>query len=210
MADTRTELLRAAEPPDTEIILGTGKLLGIFFGLVGLCAIFFSMGYMLGRGSSSAGKTEIVGNASSGARTNGKPSAADKTTTAGPTQPCAAGSPDCGAPASSQSANTTAPTADTTSASAVAPASTGSSSSSSGDRPALGGIYMVQVAAVSKREDADILVSALQKKQYPVFVASVPGDALFHVQVGPFTDSKDAETMRSRLSADGYNAIVKK
>jgi DedD protein len=69
---------------------------------------------------------------------------------------------------------------------------------------------MVQVAAVSKREDADILVSALQKKQYPVFVASAPGDALFHVQVGPFTDPKDAEAMRSRLSADGYNAIVKK
>jgi DedD protein len=69
---------------------------------------------------------------------------------------------------------------------------------------------MVQVAAVSKREDADILVSALQKKQYPVFVANVSGDPLFHVQVGPFTDPKDAEAMRSRLSADGYNAIVKK
>jgi DedD protein len=32
---------------------------------------------------------------------------------------------------------------------------------------------------------------------------------LFHVQVGPFTDRKDAEAMRTRLSGDGYNAIVK-
>jgi DedD protein len=207
MADTRTELLRAAEPPDTEIILSTGKLLGIFFGLAVLCAIFFSMGYMLGRGSSTAGKTEIVGNSPGGGKTNGKPSAADKTALAGPTQPCTAGSSNCAAPASGLS-TTTAPTADANPAPALVPAST--SSASSADKTASGGIYMVQVAAVSKREDADILVSALQKKQYPVFVASAPGDALFHVQVGPFTDPKDAEAMRSRLSADGYNAIVKK
>jgi DedD protein len=206
MADTRTELLRAAEPPDTEIILSTGKLLGIFFGLAVLCAIFFSMGYMLGRGSPTAGKTEIV-NSPGGVKTNGKPSAADKTALAGPTQPCTAGSSNCAAPASGQS-TTTAPTADANPAPALVPAS--ASSASSGDKPAVGGIYMVQVAAVSKREDADILVSALQKKQYPVFVASAPVDALFHVQVGPFTDPKDAEAMRSRLSADGYNAIVKK
>ena len=69
---------------------------------------------------------------------------------------------------------------------------------------------MVQVAAVSKHEDAEILVSALQKKQYPVFIANVPGDPLFHVQVGPFSDPKDAESMKNKLSSDGYNAIVKK
>ena len=68
---------------------------------------------------------------------------------------------------------------------------------------------MVQVAAVSKQEDAEILVSLMQKKQYPVFIANAPGDPLFHVQVGPFTDKKDAEAMRTRLAGDGYNAIVK-
>jgi len=50
----------------------------------------------------------------------------------------------------------------------------------------------------------------LQKKQYPVFIASVPGDSLFHVQVGPFSDPKDAEAMRARLAGEGYDAIVKK
>jgi len=29
------------------------------------------------------------------------------------------------------------------------------------------------------------------------------------VQVGPFSNQQDADTMRNRLSADGYNAIVK-
>ena len=36
---------------DTEITLGTGKMLVLFFGLVALCAVFFGMGYSLGRGS---------------------------------------------------------------------------------------------------------------------------------------------------------------
>jgi DedD protein len=69
--------------------------------------------------------------------------------------------------------------------------------------------FMVQVAAVSKQEDAEILVTALRKKQYPVFIANSAGDPLFHVQVGPFSEKKDAEAMRTRLSGDGYNAIVK-
>ena len=36
---------------DTEITLGTGKLLVLFFGLVGVCALFFALGYSLGRKS---------------------------------------------------------------------------------------------------------------------------------------------------------------
>ena len=36
---------------DTEITLGTGKMLGLFFGLVGLCGLFFGLGFSLGRGS---------------------------------------------------------------------------------------------------------------------------------------------------------------
>src|SRR5512147_3000158 len=36
---------------DTEVTLGTGKLLGIFFLLVVLCGVFFSLGYTLGKGS---------------------------------------------------------------------------------------------------------------------------------------------------------------
>src|SRR5438552_8824113 len=40
-----------AEIRDTEITLGTGKLLAAFFGLVAVCGIFFALGYNLGRGS---------------------------------------------------------------------------------------------------------------------------------------------------------------
>jgi len=35
-------------------------------------------------------------------------------------------------------------------------------------------------------------------------------DKLFHVQVGPYADIKDAEAMRTRLTGDGYSPILKK
>jgi cell division septation protein DedD len=194
MAESETDELQ-----DTEITLGTGKLLGIFFGLVLLCSVFFTMGYMFGRANATGSKTEIVGSEST-AGAAGKPSAVNKS---GETGPVAATSQPSQVPASASPAPATS-----TAPATLAPVST--TATQPQNSATTGGTYMVQVAAVSKQEDADLLVNALQKKQYPVFVASAPGDALFHVQVGPFTDPKDAETMRSRLASDGYNAIVKK
>jgi len=208
-----------AEPSrdTTEVTLGTGKLLGIFLGLVVICAVFFTMGYMLGRGSApSAGKTEVVASVPSSSTPAAKPSAVNKNSEPG-TQPCVAGSPKC------PLANGTATESATNSPETQAPASstpTSSASSSNtsnqtrpeqqatGPRP--GGTIIIQVAAVSKQEDAEILVSALRRKQYPAFVTNTSSDPLFHIQVGPFSDPKEADAMRGRLVNDGYNAIVKK
>jgi cell division septation protein DedD len=184
------------QPRDTEITLGTGKLLSIFFGIAVVCAVFFTMGYLLGKSTAAGGRTEIVGAAATGGNANGKPSALNKA----PEAPAPAASPD----ASAQQTNFSSPGNASLPASQASPAATTESSTGSS------GTFMVQVAAVSKQEDADILVSALRKKQYPVFIANSAGDALFHVQVGPFTKQQDADTMKNRLSADGYNAIVKK
>jgi DedD protein len=182
------------ERRETEITLGTGKLLGIFFGLVVICAVFFTMGYLLGKSTAAGGRTEIVGSGPSGGSATGKPSAVNKT-------------PEASAPAPSPDA-VTQPSATQASGSS-SPAAQASPAPATEIKPSSGGTFMVQVAAVSKQEDAEILVSALRKKQYPVFIANSPGDALFHVQVGPLTSQQDAETMKNRLSADGYNAIVK-
>src|ERR1700680_2788999 len=45
--------MATATSEETEITLGTGKMLALFFGLVALCAIFFGMGFSLGRSSVS-------------------------------------------------------------------------------------------------------------------------------------------------------------
>jgi cell division septation protein DedD len=208
MAEKDTE-----QANDTEITLSTGKLLGIFFAMAIVCGVFFTMGYLLGKSTSAGGRTEIVASVPNGSAA-GKPNAGNKTpeTT---TQTCPPGSPNCGSSASSTSSDTGS-AGKTADQQTVAQPSGSKSADQSASQPAgtdvkngANSSFMVQVAAVSKLEDAEILVTALRKKQYPVFIANSAGDPLFHVQVGPFSEKKDAEAMRTRLSGDGYNAIVK-
>ena len=40
-------------------------------------------------------------------------------------------------------------------------------------------------------------------------MAADTADHLFHVQIGPFSDRKEAQAMKDKLAGDGYNAIVK-
>lgn len=193
----KEELRSLIEGEDTEITLGTGKLLVIFFGLVLACSFFFTMGYLLGRANASGGKTEIVGAAPTGGSPAGKPVAGNKN--AVPTATPATEQPGPQAQATISLAPTATPSANSPSSTPLPEIKASTT-----------GTYTVQVAAVSKLEDAQSLVAALQKKQYPVFLANAPSDSLYHVQVGPFNDPKDAETMRARLAAEGYDAIVKR
>jgi cell division septation protein DedD len=68
----------------------------------------------------------------------------------------------------------------------------------------------VQVAAVTKQEDAEALVESLKGRQYAAFIVTPSPDKFFHVQVGPFADVKEAEDMRAKLVSDGYSPILKK
>ncbi len=194
-----------ASTQDTEITLGTGKLLFLFFGLVGICALFFAVGYSLGRKSepaittaSAAGSPQVVPGTTKAS--SGSPATAPMTFYKSVEQKDA--NPEL-TPAVDAKTESAAPPADSPAAPAASTADPETTLPSSG--------YLVQVAAVSKQEDGDALVDALKKKDYPAFVATpVTADKLFHVQVGPFPDIKDAEAMRARLIADGYSPILKK
>ena len=187
-----------AAAQDVEISLGTGRLLGLFFALVVVCGIFFGLGYTLGRSISSPATTsEAAPPAISAAKPKAASTASEETANAAPANDLTFykrveqkdASPQLAPPANPAPAAASAPPSETPSASP----------------------YVVQVAAVTKKEDAEALAAALRKKNYPVFLASNgSNDALFHVQLGPFSDLKDAEAMRSRLAGDGYNPIVKK
>ena len=195
---------------DTEITLSTGKLLGIFFALAIVCGVFFTMGYLLGKSTNAGGRTEIVATVPSGS-TTGKPNAGNKTPET-ITQTCPPGSPNCAPGTTTTDTSSAGKATDQTAAQSSGNKASDQSTSQPAGTDVKNGAnssFMVQVAAVSKQEDAEILVTALRKKQYPVFIANSAGDPLFHVQVGPFSEKKDAEAMRTRLSGDGYNAIVK-
>ena len=53
---------------DTEITLGTGKMLALFFGLVALCAVFFGMGFSLGKSSSKSSDAATASSATGAVR----------------------------------------------------------------------------------------------------------------------------------------------
>ena len=204
---------------DTEITLGTGRMLAIFFTFVLVCAFFFSIGFSLGRRTTITGSLGIAhaGTPATIVRPSAaKNDASQPTPQSGDfsfykavgeknadaalapkdskTPPAAASTPTSTTATSTPSAE--APSKPATDAATAAPSSAG---------------YYVQVAAVSRQEDAESLVEALKKKQYPAFSANNPtADKFYHVQVGPYPELKDAEAMRARLIGDGYNPIVKK
>jgi DedD protein len=185
------EQMPTATSEDTEITLGTGKMLALFFGLVVLCAVFFGVGFSLGKESVlKPSAAEITPQPASTPVL--RPVSVKTTTTPSPDKS-----------ADNQPASDSAPSAEANSAPATA------SAPDPAAPPVLNGYY-VQVAAVTKQEDADALVDALKNKQYPAFSANAPSDKLFHVQCGPYADIKDAEALRAKLISDGYNPILKK
>ena len=74
------------------------------------------------------------------------------------------------------------------------------------------GTIVVQIAAITREDDAVALAGALRKKDYNVIVVKNPAvnDKFYHVQVGPFTSMREADAMKTKLIAEGYNPIVKK
>lgn len=199
---------------DTEITLGTGKLLVLFFGLVGVCALFFALGYSLGR------KSEPAITTASAALTSTPTSSTGKSSGSAPAPPMTFyksveqkdANPELTPAADSKTEAKTDPKADSTATPASGSTTPTAGNASADPATALpsAAAYFVQVAAVSKQEDADALVDALKKKQYPAFVAPIATDKLCRVQVGPFSDVKEAEAMRTRLIADGYSPILKR
>lgn len=190
-----------ASSSDTEITLGTGKLLFLFFFLVAICSLFFGLGYSLGR------KSDGISTASAAPAPQASSSSTKPTGTGSGQQPAMGyykaveqkeASPDL------------TPTTDAGAPAHLAATQPNATSPESAAVPANGG-YFVQVAAVSKQDDAEALVDALKKKQYPAFVANASNnDKLFRVQLGPFGDIKEAESTRTKLIADGYSPILKK
>jgi DedD protein len=196
--------MATATSQDTEITLGTGKMLALFFGLVALCAIFFGMGFSLGRSSVRIASPDLPA-ATTVSAPSVRPSAVKTTSTNPPADMTfykTVATKDGNTQPATKDASTPPP--DTT----APPASAEAAPDPATPPPA--NSYFVQVAAVTKAEDAAALVDALKKKQYPAFSTNTPTDKLIHVQVGPYPDIKDAELMRGKLVSDGYNPILKR
>jgi DedD protein len=197
---------------DTEITLGTGKMLALFFGLVALNGAFFGMGYTLGR----AGAHSALTIADQSQPANGpvlRPSAMKSGTSVASAQSTDSASPSKAADQRDATGPAPPSTATTGSTTSTAAATDAKQADAAPDAATVlsAANYFVQVAAVSKQDDAQALVDALKRKQYSAFATNTsPTDKLYHVQVGPFGDVKEAEATKAKLVGDGYNPILKK
>jgi cell division septation protein DedD len=178
--------------PDTELMLGPWMMGGVCLVLILLCGLCFSVGYSLGKHSAhnapAAGEkqssqvTPLVGG--SGAKPSASSQAGYRARPAPDSQSASTGT-SAASPATSPASVLPVPTA-------TAPAPT----------------LMVQIAAVSHQEDADVLIGALRKRGYAVNVHRDPADNLLHVRIGPFASRDDANATRMKLLNDGYNASL--
>lgn len=215
---------------DTELTLGGGTLLVLGGGLLLLCTVCFGLGYLVGHRSPSESATAVAPSLDSKAlaaqiRSGSKPGAAGQASATPQTHAAADtstnASPDSTPPpqavpavASGSQASSQAQIKPATDA-RVRPALGGESNASQPSsamqvQPAMTQVqgWMVQIAAVSHTEDAEVLVNALRKRGYAVTARRDVGDSLIHVQTGPFVTRNDANSMRQKLLNDGYNAIV--
>lgn len=203
-----TALEPVEEERDKVLTLGPIALAILGLTLCALCAGFFLWGYSIGhhglaqplgqdaRATGASAEQLLSAQAKSG---TAKPNADQHATDSGASSPVGGGDGTSQAVAYAESSSTT----ESESNPAIVQTSL-QAERAAGSNTA----WMVQIAAVSREEDAAVLTSALRKRGYVVSVRHDPVDDLRHVQVGPFATHADAASMRQRLLNDGYNALI--
>jgi hypothetical protein len=185
------------EDGEFELILGNRQLLSVFFIVVILLGVFFTMGYIVGRNSGTV-TAEVTPIPS----VEGRPAAVEAPARA----PDPAPVPSPPAETAPQQPAPATPAADRE----PEPAKPEPTRTVSGSHPVAGQTYL-QLAATSEHE-ADILVDVLRKKNFRAMAAEIdekPGT--FRVLVGPVTDTT-ANKMRADLQGAGFpgNAAIRR
>jgi DedD protein len=197
------------EDGEVELILGNGQLLGVFFIVVILLALFFGMGYVMGRNSGSAASVEIA----SAPKQEVKPLVVESPVPKTPEKtdgPAEGGASPSSPPETTPSASSAdeAPRQDKP---AQADAHTERPFNTPPADNAPSGVYL-QLAATTRHE-AELEVDVLRKKNFHAASMEVPEKpGLFRVLVGPIGDggvNKAREDLQD-AGFPGKSAIVKR
>jgi DedD protein len=220
LRDDLDEELEAEKPrQDVELTLGPAVLFAFACGLILLCGLCFGVGYTSGRRSgaraasakeAASGQT-LAAQAAAGRKpaAKGTPPAVQAASSSNETSP-ASGLPSGAASQEATRSSPANPVRPAITSQAGQPQSPLTQNPTPRVQPALppGSGVMVQIAAVSHVEDANVLMGALRRRGYEVAARREADDNLIHVQIGPFATRAEANAMSQRLLGDGYNAIV--
>jgi DedD protein len=211
---------RTARRGSGDRVLESRHLVGLFLGVVLLCAVFFSLGYVMGR-SQYAG---LVHAAYSPARDISQASLTEKVKPQDAPAAAPAGewdfysnknnnhldpAPKAISPVASAHSATDNPPAPSSSAETRL-ARVSLQPSRSGPAKVLAGSVVLQIAAVTRQGDALSMAEALQRKKIPAFVVAPSTDRFYRVQVGPYRDERAADSVRAALDHAGFKAIIKR
>ena len=206
-------------------IVESRHLVGLFLGVVLLCGVFFTLGYVMGR-------TQYPGpvHAEEPDRTYAPPAIPPKANDPDvSTNSAASGSSTTNTWDFYSGANRDTPllpeTKEAAPAIAADPPPPSSAVPGAASRPALTPVksptrsqpsrpakpsYSLQVAALSHQSDAYAEAELLQHKHFPAFVVKPSvGEKLYRVQVGPYPDEPKAEAAKTALDHAGFKAIIR-
>lgn len=204
-------------------VLESRHLVGLFLGVVLLCGVFFSLGYVMGK--TQYGGAVHASSRDMNAPVRGARSQRSSADTAAPQAPA----PNAGewdfygkkqddddhlqssasnsSPAASLSPEMPAPIAK--SAPARSTREVAAAARFRAPRITRGSIVL-QVAALRHQGDALAMAEMLQQKRFPSFVVAPASDRFYRVQVGPYRSERAAESARRALERAGFKAIIKR
>ncbi|MBI4464481.1 MAG: SPOR domain-containing protein [Acidobacteria bacterium] len=197
-----------------DLVLESRQVLVLFFAIVALFGVFFSLGYIVGRNTFSD-PTPTAQAATETSATEDKPSPMPpasylnrpQTGTATSTDPAMPGTDLSFYQSAEKSAEEPAPLEFPQGPPAQPPYAPEEGVSSLPPPPP--GI-LVQVSALTRREDAERLAALLKEKDLPAMVTSGANDSLFRVVVGPYPDEAAAQRVRTLLEQDGFRPMIRR
>ncbi|MFZ0335023.1 MAG: SPOR domain-containing protein [Candidatus Acidiferrales bacterium] len=219
-----------------ERVLESRHLIGLFLGVVLLCCVFFTLGYVMGKtqyGNSPVQAASLDNSLKPSSASDAKtvpPQPAspewdfytEKKTTDVPLKPARSGG--SAQPSSNASSSEIAPSRAGGSSAAnsqpsgrevsATPAATRASYAPPPPRyraPRMSrNAIVLQVAALRHESDALALADALQQKGFPAFVLTPSSDSFYRVQVGPFSTQAVGDKAKQSLQREGFKAIFRR
>jgi len=206
-------------------VLESRHLVGLFLGVVLLCSVFFTLGYVMGRTQmglplpihASAANRDVITTSplksapaeQPPASPNGEWDFYSSDNNPNKLQP-AAPAPAAAPSSSTNKSPAAAPNLGRSTRAAPKPVSANSVELRRFQPPRMtSGAVVLQLAALSKESDALALADALQQKHFPSFVVTPTADNFYRVQVGPYPDQAAAEKAKESLDHAGFKAIIK-
>ena len=187
-------------------MLESRHLVGLFLGVVVLCCVFFTLGYVMGR-------AQLGGSVHASATPSKEPASSAATSAAQPKPVALAPGPgewDFYPKKGGEPAVPPVPAAAHPKQPAEAKAVAASAAPRRFQPPKIPrGAVILQISALTREGDALALADALQQKKFPAFVVTPTADNLYRVQVGPYADAQSADLAKRSLEREGFKVIVK-